>query len=166
MCVCSKRVSLAMRYTSSFIAVFLTLTATLVGALPPSSIESRENDLDPNLFTLPEDDLGVTTNVDGGVSDLDFSSALLALNPDDANTPLFDDSSSSSLLPADDMIISDGLASSCLAPASKKRDFSNEDLLLLCRTPHPFQHRTDIIFKALVIVRASMLMALNSSIPR
>lgn len=120
-----------MRYTSSFITVFLT-TAALIGALPPSGLESRGDDLDPNLFTLSEDDLVTTTNLDGASSDPDFSSSLIALNPDDANEPLFD---SSLPLPADNVIISDSLASSCLGPASKKRDLSDEDLLLLCKNP-------------------------------
>lgn len=132
---------IAMQYTGFFIAAFITTTA-LVGALP--SLESREDNLDTNFFTLsevPENNLGTTTaNIDAGLSDLDSSSSLVALSPDDSSASLFDDLGSPSLLPADDMTISDSLVSSCLAPASKKRDLSNEDLLLLCKTPRPSLH--------------------------
>lgn len=131
-----------MRYSSSSTVVILTAVAALVRALPPAHLESRNDDLDSNLFTLPKNDLDATMNIDGGLSDVDFSSSLLASNPDDSSAPLlFDDLSSSSLLPADDVIISDSLASSCVDPASKKRDLFDEDSLLLCKTLHPSQHR-------------------------
>lgn len=129
---------LAMPRVTFFIACFLTVTAAFAGAVPPLGLESRGDDLDPGLFTLPENDLDATTNVNGGSSDLDLSLSLLALNPDDSNVPLFDDSGSPSLLPAGDMIISNNLASSCLGPASKRRrDLFNEDVMLLCTVPHP-----------------------------
>lgn len=127
----------AMRYTSLFIAVFLTTTTAFVGALPPSGLQSRDDDLDPSLFTLSENDLNLATNLDGDSSGSDFSSSLIALNPDDANAPLFDDLGSSSQLPVDDLILADSQASSCSGPASKKRDVSDEDLLLLCKNAHP-----------------------------
>ena len=129
-----------MRYTTSFISAFLTTTVALVGALPSSGLESRGDVLDPDLFTVPEDNLITTTNLDGGLSDPDLSSSLIALSPDDANQPLFDDLSSSSLLPADDLIISDSLTSSCSGPASTKRQLFDEDSLLVCKTPHPSQY--------------------------
>lgn len=128
-----------MRYTSSFISAFLTTTAALVGALPPSGLESRADDLDPNLFTVPEDDLITTTNLNGGLAGPDFSSSLIPLDPNDANQPLFDDLDSSLPLPADNVIISDSLASSCSGPARKKRQLFDEDSLLLCKTPHRSQ---------------------------
>ena len=127
-----------MRHSSSFIVAILRAVAALVRALPPPDLGSWNVDLDSNLFTLPENDLDATTNIDGGLSDVDFSSSLLASNPDDSSAPLlFDDLGSSSLLPADNVIISDSLASSCLVPASKKRDLSDEDSLLLCKSAHP-----------------------------
>lgn len=75
---------------------------------------------------------------DGGLSNLD-SSALLTINPDEQNGWLFDDlgGPNSLGLPGDDMTIADSLVSSCLDPASRKRDLSDEDLLLLGRKPLP-----------------------------
>ena len=109
-----------------------TATTALVRALPP--LEFRGDDPDPNLLTLTEEvhenNLGTTTDIDGVLSDADSFLSLVAMNRDDSSSNLIDDLGSPSLFSGDDMIISDSLASSCVGPASKKRDLSDGELLL------------------------------------
>ena len=123
-------------------------------------LESRD-EADPNLFLLPSDisqdglpadggsDIFGSTGVDGGGGGMEGdgmntaqsgadggldSSSLVAFNADDLNTVALDGEIDSTPLPPlldDSVIANDQVVSSCGGPARRKRDISDEDLLLL-----------------------------------